>query len=72
MENNIDVLPKAISFNLFKSQSHLEKYTITTSNTKHKIALCRLRISSHDLMIEKGRHFKPKLERDDRKCPYCV
>ena len=23
-------------------------------------------------MIEKGRHLKPKLERDNRKCPYCV
>ena len=23
-------------------------------------------------MIEKGPHFKRKLEREDRKCPYCI
>ena len=22
-------------------------------------------------MFEKGRHFRPKIEREDRKCPYC-
>ena len=28
-------------------------------------------MSCHPLMIEKGRHHKPPLERINRKCPYC-
>ena len=41
-------------------------------NTKHKIALCRFRISSHELMIEKGKHSRPIIQRENRKCPYCT
>ena len=30
-----------------------------------------MRVSSHTLMIDKGRHFKPPITRTDRKCPTC-
>ena len=40
-------------------------------NGKHRIALSRLRLSCHQLMIEKGRHHRPSLERSERKCPHC-
>ena len=70
-DNKLKELPKAISYNLFKSSSNLEKYITVIPNQKHKIALCRLRVSSHNLMIEKGRHSRPKIEREERKCPYC-
>ena len=33
--------------------------------------MCRFRVSSHELMIEKGRHSRPKVERTERKCPIC-
>ena len=70
--NKINELPKAITYILFKSSPNLEKYTSAIPNQKHKIALCRLRVSSHNLMIEKGRHYRPKLEREERKCPNCM
>ena len=34
-------------------------------------ALTKLRISAHSLLIEKGRHFRPKLERKNRLCNIC-
>ena len=71
--DKIRELPKATSYNHFKYYSSLysEKYISTVTNTKHKISLCRFRVSSHPLMIEKGRHARPKVERSDRKCPFC-
>ena len=70
-KNKIGALPKAVSYNKFKSNCNREKYTSSVKNIKHKIGLCRFRISSHNLMIEKGRHFRPKIERQERKCPCC-
>ena len=40
-------------------------------NTKHKTAISRFRLSNHSLMIEKDRHMKPKIERNERKCYLC-
>ena len=57
---------------MFKNRLNPEKYVTSVSNTKHKISLCRFRVSSHDLMIEKGRHFRPIIQREDRKCPFCA
>ena len=36
---------------------------------KDRIALTKLRLSNHKLMIEKGRHLK--LDRNRRFCPFC-
>ena len=71
--DKIRKLPKATSYNYFKdySSAYCEKYIHVVTNTKHKISLCRFRVSSHSLMIEKGRHARPKIERLDRKCPFC-
>ena len=70
--NTIKDLPKATSYNLFKFAPTPEKYISVIPNQKHKTALCRLRVSSHNLMIEKGRHARPKIERENRKCPICT
>ena len=67
----INQLSKSDTFTSFKSEISLEKYTWQVKNVKHRIALSRLRLSCHDLMIEKGRHHRPSLERSERKCPYC-
>ena len=63
--------PKAISYATFKSTICMEKYLILVKNSKHKIALSRLRLSNHNLMIEKGRHLRPQIERNNRKCFHC-
>ena len=56
--NKIRELPKAISYNHFKhyASPYLEKYITIVTNIKHRISLSRFRVSSHALMIEKGRH----------------
>ena len=63
--------PKAISYAIFMTTIYLEKYLILVKNTKHRIALSRLRLSNHNLMIEKGRHVRPRMERNERKCFLC-
>ena len=70
-KESINLLSKADSYNSFKTFIGLEKYTSDVKNVKHRIALSRLRLSCHQLMIEKGRHLRPRLERFERKCPNC-
>ena len=45
--------------------SYLDKLT----NIKYRKAIYKLRLSSHNLNIEIGRH--RQIERNDRKCPFC-
>ena len=63
--------PKAISYIIFKNNIKLENYLCQIKNFKHRIALSRLRLSNHPLMIEKGRHMRPKIERNNRTCFHC-
>ena len=63
--------PKAISYSKFKQNVSLEKYLCKVKNIRHKISLTRLRLSNHCLLIETGRHLRPKLERQQRKCFIC-
>ena len=63
--------PKAISYYNFKFHIGLEKYLYTVDNIRHRIALSRFRLSNHNLLIETGRHQRPKLERYERKCFIC-
>ena len=60
--------PKAISYALFKNEISSEKYLFQIKNIKHINTLTRFRLSNHNLMIEKGRHFRPKIERNERFC----
>ena len=62
-------MSKADTFLSFKTNISLEKYTWIIKNRQRRVALSRLRLSSHPLMIEKGRNCKPRLERLDRKKP---
>ena len=63
--------PKAISYCKFKYTVYLEKYLYKVKNFRHRIFLTRLRLSNHSLLIETGRHLRPKLEREHRKCFIC-
>ena len=46
-------------------------YLTNIKNHKHRSALTRLRISAHNLFIERGRYAKPPISREDRICIYC-
>ena len=58
-------------YRTFKTEYKYESYLDHIINTKHRINLTRLRISNHNLEIEKGRHRKPYVEPQDRTCPVC-
>ena len=63
--------PKAISYARFKRTIKYENYLDQIENVKHKTSLTRFRLSNHNLLIEKGRYMRPRLERNDRKCFNC-
>ena len=67
-----NALNKLRTYKLFKHQFQLEKYLLCINITKHRIALTKLRVSSHCLAIETGRHHKPtSLPVDQRLCVEC-
>ena len=56
----------------FKKEFKTESYTMALKSRQARSALCKFRISSHDLMIERGRYAKPhKLPIEERVCPNC-
>ena len=67
----MNAISKADTYRSIKPSIFFEKYLSVVKNHKHRIALSRLRLTSHQLMIEKGRHQKPALPRSERKCPFC-
>ena len=46
-------------------------YLSNIKNDKYRSALSRLRISAHNLFIERGRYERPPVPREDRTCLYC-
>ena len=46
-----------------------EAYLKIIKNVKQKVAITKMRISSHSLPIETGRY--RKIPRDERICPFC-
>ena len=56
-------------YTLYKNELSFEKYLDIIQSSKYKLALTKFRLSSHDLMIEKGRHMN--IPRIDRKCAQC-
>ena len=67
----LSAMSKSDTYLHIKEHVSFEKYLSAVKNQHHKIALSRFRMSCHPLMIEKGRHYKPPLERINRKCPNC-
>ena len=49
----------------------MEKYLEVMINTEEREAISKIRLSNHDLMIEKGRHQKPVIKKELRLCPFC-
>ena len=55
----------------FKQDYCMEGYLLLLPNLKHMSTIARFRMSSHTLAIETGRHAKPKIAKEERKCRYC-
>ena len=69
--NNLNNSQKLQLYSKIKTSYEPERYLNVIKNAKLKQALCKLRVSNHDLMIERGRYHKPKLPREQHLCPFC-
>ena len=58
-------------FRTFKQDYCMEGYLLLLPNLKHMSTIARFRMSSHTLAIETGRHAKPKIAKEERRCRYC-
>ena len=54
--SNIQNMSKLESYSFVKQKSVFEGYLVSVQNVSERIALSKLRLSNHNLMIEKGRH----------------
>ena len=62
---------KLRSYRLFKNSFRMESYLVEIKSQKLKKSLTKLRVGSHNLQIEKGRHSIPYKEPCERICKYC-
>ena len=67
--SNINNSTRLQSYSLIKHELNLETYLKVLSNKKYRIALCKFRLSAHNLNIEAGRY--ENIPRQNRKCIYC-
>lgn len=56
---------------LLKQNFGTALYLDKVSNINYRHAITKFRTSSHDLMIEKGRHSPVSIDIYDRLCPHC-
>ena len=60
---------KLRTFGKVKTNIGIEKYLLSSIKLSERNAISKLRLSNHDLMIEKGRHWK--IDKSLRFCPFC-
>ena len=61
---------KLRTYNHIKSQTGLEPYLHKIKNIKDRVSFIKLRLSNHQVMIEKGGH--QKINKNMRICPFCI
>ena len=60
---------KLRTYGEIKTEIGIEKYLLNPLRLDERSAITKLRLSNHDLMIEKGRHLK--IDKSLRFCPFC-
>ena len=68
---NINRNPILRTYTMFKTEFGSEKYIEDISDCRYRIAMTKLRSSSHTLEVERGRYTKPKTNICERLCPVC-
>jgi len=71
MLHNDIKFPKLCTYKLIKRDYRIEPHILYVTNKRHQRALTRLRVSSHKLQIEIGRHSRPPTPRTERVCKFC-
>ena len=62
---------KLDTYKLIKNDNRIEPHILYVRDKNHQRALTRLKVSSHKLNIEAGRHARPYVHRQQRLCLYC-
>ena len=70
-KDRLKIASRGVYYGTFKSNIRYEAYFDQISKRKFRCALTKLRLSDHNLMIEKGRKKSTKLLFDDRTCKLC-
>ena len=60
---------KLRTYAFLKTRIEREKYLVNIPNINYRTAISKIRLSNHNLMIEKGRHLR--LGKEERYCPFC-
>ena len=63
--------PKLCFYRQIKKEYRVEPHILYVKNKNVQQALTRLRVSSHNLLIERGRLFRPVIPRGERICKFC-
>ena len=69
--SNIENCPKLRLYCTFKKDVYIEPYLLSLLDVKLRKVISQLRLGSHNLEIEKGRHQKPKTPIHERLCKIC-
>ena len=69
--HNTDAYPILRIYNVIKTRFGTEPYLRAVKNIKFRIAISKLRTSSHILAIERGRYTNPKTPAHERLCHSC-
>ena len=71
---NADLREKPLlrSYSLYKTKFNTEYYLDCINSPKYRIPVSKIRVSSHDLEIERGRYTRPRLDPNQRLCFFCL
>ena len=69
-KSKLDVSIKGETYRGFKTHMRYEPM-LDQLNRKQRRAILKLKLSDHKLMIEEGRHSRPKIPRENRYCKFC-
>ena len=69
-KSKLDASVKGETYRSFKDQLHYEPI-LKVLDRKHRRVMMKFRMSDHKLMIEEGRHYRPKIPRENRLCKIC-
>ena len=71
---NADLREKPLlrSYRLYKTEFNTECYLDCINLPKYRIPVLKIRASSHDLEIERGRYTRPRLDPNQRLCSTCL
>ena len=69
-KSKLDLSVKGETYRAFKNRKHYEPFLDQLGRNLRR-TLLKFRLSDHKLMIEEGRHARPKIPRENRWCKFC-